>query len=396
MKLSKLFRGDKIIWVVFLLLSTISLVAVYSSIGLYAYSMHGAGPTGLFLKHFVIVAATYVAIILLSRVNYRLFSRFAMLGYWVSLVLLAVMLALQGRWLRLPVIGQFQPSEIAKVVLIIFVARMLALKKEQVKELGTFLMLLIYIAPVVLLVLPENFSTAALIFLSAYLVMLFGGVSRRYWWRLMIVAVAVVGVAMFVMLKTGERSDVLERSETWVNRVDRWIHPNPDELSQENMAKMAIARGGVVGVGIGNTIHARLVTQAHNDFIYAIIIEETGMLGGIVVFLLYSIFYFRCIRLAWRCQGRFGALTVAGLGTMIYLQALVNMSVAVGVLPVTGQTLPFISYGGTAYLFLGCALGVIQSVAADVYAKEAAEEASTTTVPTAEPAVAAGQEQENE
>lgn len=396
MKLSKLFRGDKIIWVVFLLLSTISLVAVYSSIGLYAYSMHGAGPTGLFLKHFVIVAATYVAIILLSRVNYRLFSRFAMLGYWVSLVLLAVMLALQGRWLRLPVIGQFQPSEIAKVVLIIFVARMLALKKEQVKELGTFLMLLIYIAPVVLLVLPENFSTAALIFLSAYLVMLFGGVSRRYWWRLMIVAVAVVGVAMFVMLKTGESSDVLERSETWVNRVDRWIHPNPDELSQENMAKMAIARGGVVGVGIGNTIHARLVTQAHNDFIYAIIIEETGMLGGIVVFLLYSIFYFRCIRLAWRCQGRFGALTVAGLGTMIYLQALVNMSVAVGVLPVTGQTLPFISYGGTAYLFLGCALGVIQSVAADVYAKEAAEEESTTTVPTAEPAVAAGQEYENE
>ena len=396
MKLSKLFRGDKIIWVVFLLLSTISLVAVYSSIGLYAYSMHGAGPTGLFLKHFVIVAATYVVIILLSRVNYRLFSRFAMLGYWVSLVLLAVMLALQGRWLRLPVIGQFQPSEIAKVVLIIFVARMLALKKEQVKELGTFLMLLIYIAPVVLLVLPENFSTAALIFLSAYLVMLFGGVSRRYWWRLMIVAVAVVGVAMFVMLKTGESSDVLERSETWVNRVDRWIHPNPDELSQENMAKMAIARGGVVGVGIGNTIHARLVTQAHNDFIYAIIIEETGMLGGIVVFLLYSIFYFRCIRLAWRCQGRFGALTVAGLGTMIYLQALVNMSVAVGVLPVTGQTLPFISYGGTAYLFLGCALGVIQSVAADVYAKETAEEASTTTEPAAEPAVAAGQEHENE
>ena len=396
MKLSKLFRGDKIIWVVFLLLSTISLVAVYSSIGLYAYSMHGAGPTGLFLKHFVIVAATYVAIILLSRVNYRLFSRFAMLGYWVSLVLLAVMLALQGRWLRLPVIGQFQPSEIAKVVLIIFVARMLALKKEQVKELGTFLMLLIYIAPVVLLVLPENFSTAALIFLSAYLVMLFGGVSRRYWWRLMIVAVAVVGVAMFVMLKTGESSDVLERSETWVNRVDRWIHPNPDELSQENMAKMAIARGGVVGVGIGNTIHARLVTQAHNDFIYAIIIEETGMLGGIVVFLLYSIFYFRCIRLAWRCQGRFGALTVAGLGTMIYLQALVNMSVAVGVLPVTGQTLPFISYGGTAYLFLGCALGVIQSVAADVYAKETAEEESTTTEPAAEPAVAAGQEHENE
>lgn len=373
MKLGKLFRGDKIIWVIFLLLSIISLVAVYSSIGLYAYSLHTAGPTRLFLKHLVIVLCTYVAIIIISRINYRYFSRFAVLGYWVSLVLLAVMLALQGRWLRLPVIGQFQPSEIAKVVLIIFVARIIALKKDQVDDLGTFLMLLIYIAPVVILVLPENFSTAALIFLSAYLVMLFGGANRQYWWRLMILAVAVVSIAMFVMLKTGQSSDVLERSETWVNRVDRWMHPNPDELSQENMAKMAIARGGVIGVGIGNTIHARLVTQAHNDFIYAIIIEETGMVGGIVVFLLYSILYFRCIRIAWRCKGRFGALTVAGLGTMIYLQALLNMCVAVGALPVTGQTLPFISYGGTAYLFLGCALGVIQSVAADVEATERRE-----------------------
>ena len=367
MSINKLFRGDKIIWVVFLLLSIISLVAVYSSIGLYAYSYFGGAPTTLFLRHLLIVVATNVVIIMLSKVNYRFFSRFAMLGYWLSLVLLAVMLAMQGRWMRLPLIGQFQPSEIAKVVLIIFVARMLALKKEQAGELSTFLMLLIYIAPVVLLVLPENFSTAALIFLSAYLVMLFGGVKRSYWWRLMLVGVAVVFIGMFVMLKTGEHSSALERSETWVNRVDRWLNPNPDELSQENMAKMAVARGGFFGAGIGSTVHARLLTQAHNDFIYAIIIEETGMLGGLLVFILYSIFYFRCIRLSWRCKGTFGALTVAGLGTMIYLQALVNMSVAVGVLPVTGQTLPFISYGGTAYLFLGCALGIIQSVAADTY-----------------------------
>ena len=371
MKTGKIFAGDRIIWVVFLLLSIISLIAVYSSIGLYAYSMPGTRPTGLFLKHTAIVAATYVVIIVLSHVNYRFFSRFAMLGYWASLVLLAVMLALHGRWFRLPVIGQFQPSEIAKVVLIIFVARQLAMKKEQTGELGTFLMLLVYIAPVVLLVLPENFSTAALIFLSAYLTMLYGGVKRSYWWRLLLALMLVGGVAMFVMLKTGEHSTTLERSETWVNRVDRWIHPNPDELSQENMAKMAIARGGAARLGIGTTVHARLMTQAHNDFIYAIIIEETGMVGGLVVFVLYSIFFFRCVRLSLRCKGHFGSYTVAGLGTMIYLQALVNMCVAVGVLPVTGQTLPFISYGGTAYLFLGCAVGVIQSVAADISKDEA-------------------------
>ena len=219
--MGKIFKGDKIIWVVFFLLSVISLIAVYSSIGLYAYSMPNARPTGLFLKHLAIVVATYVAIILISRINYRYFSRFAMLGYWASLVLLAVMLALHGRWFRLPVIGQFQPSEIAKVVLIIFVARQLAMKKEHTGEIGTFLMMLVYIAPVVLLVLPENFSTAALIFLSAYLLMLYGGVNRKYWWRLLGVLVLVRGVAMFVMLKTGEHSEVLDRSETWVNRVDR-------------------------------------------------------------------------------------------------------------------------------------------------------------------------------
>lgn len=388
MKIGKLFRGDKIIWVVFLLLSIVSLVEVYSSIGLYAYSLPGTRPTGLFLKHLAIVLATYVAIIFISRINYRFFSRFAMLAYWATLVLLAVMLALQGgRWFRIPFIGQFQPSEIAKVVLVIFVARMLALKKDQIAELGTFLQLLVYIVLVTALILPENFSMAALIFLVCYVMMLVAGVRRSYWWRLLIVLVAVAGVAMFVMLKTGhadaaDGGEVLHRSNIWTERIDTWLHPNDDALTQENMAKMAIARGGVLGAGIGNTVHARLMTQAHNDFIFAIIIEEMGMVGGIVVFLLYSILYFRCIRLAWHCKGRFGALTVFGLGTVIYLQALVNMCVAVGVLPVTGQTLPFISYGGTAYLFLGCGLGIIQAVAADVYKKEEeakAEEATPVT-----------------
>lgn len=385
MKLSRLFRGDKIIWVVFLLLSIFSLVEVYSSIGLYAYSeFDGKSPTSLFLRHLVIVIATYGAILLISRVNYRYFSRFAMLGYWATLVLLAVMLAIQGgRWFRIPIIGQFQPSEIAKVVLIVFVARMLAIKKDHLAELGTFLQILIYILLTVALILPENFSMAALIFVVCYLMMLVGGVKRGYWWRLtgaMVLAAAIVILVMSLKGGNGDESieggEVLHRSGIWAERIDNWMHPVDSALTQENMAKMAIARGGALGAGIGNTVHARLMTQAHNDFIYAIIIEETGMVGGIIVFLLYSIFYFRCIRIAWRCKGRFGALMVLGLGTVIFLQAIVNMSVAVGVLPVTGQTLPFISYGGTAYLFLGCGLGIIQSVAADVYSRPDSSEES--------------------
>lgn len=378
MKTGRLFRGDKVIWVVFLLLSIFSLVEVYSSIGLYAYSFFSTkSPTSLFLRHFIIVVVTYVAVVLLSRVNYRFFSRFALLGYWLALVLLVVALAF-GRWIRIPVIGQFQPSEIAKIILIVFIARMLALKKDHLGEIGTFLQLMVYMVLVVALVFPTNFSTAALIFLACYVMMYFGGVNRKWWWRLLLIGlvavVAFLAISYFRYertMTTGQTQEqMFERQDTWGHRVYSWINPNPDELTQENMSRMAIARGGVLGAGIGNTVHARLMTQAHNDFIYAVIIEETGMVGGIIVFLLYSILYFRCIRLAWRCKGRFGALTVAGLGTVIYLQALVNMCVAVGVLPVTGQTLPFISYGGTAYLFMGCGLGIIQSVAADVYSKE--------------------------
>ncbi len=375
------------IWVVFLLLSIISLVEVYSSIGLYAYSFFSTkSPTSLFLRHLIIVIATYVAIVLISRINYRAFSRFAVLGYWIALVLLVVAMAF-GRWIRIPIIGQFQPSEIAKIILIVFVARMLALKKDHVGELSTFLQLMIYTVLVVALVFPSNFSTAALIFLACYLMMFLGGVNRKWWWRLLLVGLVAVVAFLAISYFRYERSvntgqmqeQVIERQATWGHRVYSWINPQPDELTQENMARMAIARGGILGAGIGNTVHARLMTQAHNDFIYAVIIEEMGMVGGIVVFLLYSILYFRCIRLVWRCKGRFGALTVAGMGTVIYLQALVNMSVAVGVLPVTGQTLPFISYGGTAYLFMGCGLGIIQSVAADVYKKES--EAKAQAVP---------------
>ena len=404
MRLAKIFKGDRTLWVVFFLLSIVSLLAVYSSIGLYAYSSFASKtPTTLFLRHLVIVVVTYVVVAALSHVNYRYFSRFAVLGYWAAIVLLVVLLALnRGRWFHIPVIAQFQPSEIAKVVLIIFVARMLALKKDYSEELGVFLMMLIYVAAVVVLVLPENFSTAALIFLSAYIVMYFGGVNKKYWWRLFLVGVVLVigflGVSYFKYERSLANNSagtemVIERQETWGHRVYSWINPKTDELTQENMARMAIARGGVARLGIGTTVHARLMTQAHNDFIYAIIIEETGMMGGLFVFALYSIFFFRCVRVTRRCKGRFGALTVAGLGTMIYLQALVNMCVAVGVLPVTGQTLPFISYGGTAYLFLGCALGVIQSVAADVDAQEKAEVASGADV---ESEAVAETKQENE
>jgi cell division protein FtsW len=168
---------------------------------------------------------------------------------------------------------------------------------------------------------------------------------------------------------------MFHRADTWKARIEKFGRPAPppqkydlDKDAQVAHANIAIVSSGIIGKGPGQSTERDFLSQAFSDFIYAIIIEETGLVGGMLVLLLYSFFYFRCVRLAWRCNGRFGALTVAGLGTMIYLQALANMGVAVGVLPVTGQTLPFISYGGTAYLFLSLGMGIIQSVAAGVYA----------------------------
>ena len=389
MKLSNIFRGDRTIWVIFLLLTIVSLVEVYSAIGLVAYSKFSAThtPTTLFFRHMCIVAASWVVVAVMSRVDYRYFSRFSVLALWVSVVFLILLLALRftnhevaqngGRWIRLPIVGQFQPSEVAKVALVLFMARLMALKKKGIDELPTFIQLLIPLALVSAVVLPANFSTAALIFLSGYLMMYFGGVNRTWWWRLLLIGLVAVVAGLAITYYRYDRSMVtetaavqteslLDRSSTWGHRVHSWINPDTS-ISQENMARMAIASGGLLGVGPGNTVHARLMTQAHNDFIYAIILEEFGLVGGIVVFLLYALLYFRCMRIAWRCRGKFGALAVSGLGTMIFIQAVANMCVAVGVLPVTGQTLPFVSYGGTAYLFLALGLGVIQSIAAETY-----------------------------
>ncbi len=359
-----ILAGDKALWVIFILMSIISLVAVYSTIGYSAITEFHTTPRTMFVKHLGVVVLGFVLIIGLSRVNYRYFSKMSLFGYIISLILVIVVAIMQTRWIRIPGVPSFQPSEFAKMVLMIFLARNIAINRDKLDESSTFWILLGTIVLVCAFVVGENLSTALLIFLAGYILLFFGGVNRRMWWR-GFAAFAILGLVAFVVIYfLGDKMDLF-RSSTWGHRLQAWLHPNPNELNQENMARMAVARGGFTGNGIGTTIHGRLMTQAHNDFIYAIIIEEVGMLGAIVIFLLYALFYFRCIRIANACKGLFGSLSVAGIGTVIFLQAFINMAVAVGVLPVTGQTLPFISYGGSSYVFLAMGVAVIQSVAID-------------------------------
>lgn len=359
-----ILAGDTALWVIFILLSVVSLVAVYSTVGYSAITDYHTTPRLMFFRHLGIVALGFVAIILCSRINYRRHARLSLYGYVISVALVAIAAFMQTRWIRIPGIPSFQPSELAKIVLMVFLARCIALNQDRLNEKRTFWYLLGAIALVCVFVVGENLSMALLIFMAGYILLSFGGVNRAMWWRGLFVLIALCGVAFALIYYLGDQMDLF-RTSTWGHRLQAWLHPNYDELNQENMARMAVARGGLTGTGIGTTIHGRLMTQAHNDFIYAIVIEEKGLLGAIGIFLLYVFFYFRCIRIADACDGLFGSLSVAGIGTVIFLQALINMSVAVGLLPVTGQTLPFISYGGSSYIFLAWGVAVIQSVAID-------------------------------
>lgn len=387
-KLLNPFKGDKAIWFIFLVLAIISLISVFSSIG-YSAVISDRTPEQAFVRHLMFVAVTFVVVILLSNFNYRQFSRASWFGYIISIALLIAVFVIghksnesgsgMSRWLMLPLVGRFQPSELAKVIVIIYLARLLAQEKDNLKEWTTFRNILIPIFIITVLILSENLSTAVIIFFVCLAMLRLAPINVKHW-RLTILALVVCGALALVV---GEKMNIpfLARSETWANRIDNWLNFNDQELSQESMARMAVASGKFFGVGIGSTIQARLMTQANNDLIYAIIIEESGMLGGIIVLLLYVYLYIRCIKIAMRCKGDFGRMTVIGLGTLIFLQAAIHMSVSVGALPVTGQTLPFISSGGTAYLCMGLALGVIQAVAYDVNLSEAKAKKETNAVP---------------
>ena len=372
--------GDKVIWIVLVILSLVSLVEVYSSIGKFAYDKE-INTIFLFVKHLGIICVTYVAMILISRINYHYFARLSQLGYYISVAALIATFAIYmifgsskgaGRWLEIPGFGQFQPSEIAKFILIVYTARMIAKAKDTIKEPNTFKKLMFPIVLIPALIFPQNFSTASILFVSCFIMLFLGNVNTKYWFRVAGLGAIVTIVAFCVMINKVENEKQateasnsgveMFRNDTWTQRIIDWRDDDKKVNTQINTARKAIATGYITGVLPGNTIQGRLLSESHNDFIYAIIIEELGFIGGVGILFLYSVLFFRCIIIARNCDSTFGALTASGLGLLIYLQALINMGVAVGYLPVTGQTLPFISYGGSSYFFTGCAIGIIQSI----------------------------------
>lgn len=389
-KIGRIFHlsGDKVIWILCFILSAISIVFVYSSIGYTAIKDMHTSPTLAFARHVLFIIVAYLVGAATSNIGYQLVSRIAVMLYIIAVALLFFTFLTGSRWIPLPLLGRFQPSELAKIIVLIFTARTIALYHDKLTDKPLFWATLIPIIIVAGLILPENLSTALLVMASGLIVMFFGGVKIKYIFEFVIVAVLIGSLGLFVSYKVFHseyadraRQTIIARAETWSNRVDHFMHPDEEEVSQENLARMAVADGGLFKMNIGGTVHARLMTQANNDFIYSIIIEEVGSIPGILIFLIYTIFFYRCCMLAYWSGRRFGGLLILGIGSIIYIQAIVHMCVCVGAIPVTGQTLPLVSTGGTAYIITGFAVGIIQSVAKNTNQRKKAKTAETAEQP---------------
>jgi len=365
-RISDLIKGDRTIWIVVVILSIFSVLAVYSSTGTLAYKYQQGNTEYYLLKHFAILIAGLVLMYLAHNVKYTYYSRVSQLLIWIAVPLLIITLFMgttlnqAPRWLTLPVVGiTFQTSDLAKLALIMFVARLLSKKQSQIKDLKSAFLPIIF--PVLLvcgLILPANLSTAAVLFMTCICLMFIGRVKMQYLLSLM--GIGVVGLCCVVGLLMLTPSQ--GRLETWKNRIEHFMSGDTEGNYQVEQSKIAIAKGGWVGVGPGNSTQRNFLPHPYSDFIFAIIIEEYGLLGATVIILMYLILLFRTIRIVSRSPGAFGTLLAMGCCLSLVFQAMINMAVAVNLFPVTGLTLPLVSMGGTSILFTSIALGIILSV----------------------------------
>jgi len=383
-------RGDKVIWTAVFLLAIVSLLVVYSSTGLLAYKMY-KGNTEIYLfKQFAFIVVGLAIIYFAHQVNYTLYSRVAKILFLLSIPLLlytlffGVKLNEGSRWIRLPIINMtFQTSDLAKLALFMYLSRLLSKKQDVIKDFRTgFLPVITPVAIICLLIAPANLSTALLIAATSLMLLFIGRVSAKH--LLLTIAVALIPVLILIgaaMIRHSSNGSVAEkpraeghsglfvRVDTWISRVETFIYggvDNGDNNYQTNQAKIAIAKGGILGQGPGNSQQRNFLPHPYSDFIYAIIIEEYGLVGGIFIMLIYLVFLLRSIRIFRRCPFAFGAFLALGLSFTLVIQALANMAVNVNLFPVTGVTLPLVSMGGSSFLFTCLAIGIILSVARNV------------------------------
>ena len=365
-------QGDKTLWAVLILLAGFSFLPVYSAASNLAY-VSGSGNTFNYLfKHFIHLSLGFTFMYLMQKIPYHYFRGISILMIPVVIVLLLYTifqpsvtdsLTNTNRWIKIPFVGfTFQPSTLAGVILMIYVSRYLAkIKDIDVRFSQTILPLWIPTLFILLLILPANFSTTAIIFSMVILLCFVGGYPIKH--LLGIVLSGIIVLSIFILTIKAYPGIFPNRVDTWKSRIENFVNKeNTTENYQIEKAKIAIATGGVRGLGPGKSVQKNFLPQSSSDFIFAIIIEEYGLIGGLFLLTVYALFLLRIIIISNKAESVFGSLLVIALGVPIVFQALVNIGVSVELFPITGQPLPLISSGGTSIWMTCIAIGIIQSV----------------------------------
>lgn len=386
-------RGDRVIWGIVIILTLVSLLVVYSSTGSLAYKYSRSTESYLF-KQFGFIVLGVLIIYFAHRVNYTIYSRIALPLFIISVLLLIYTLMFgtnlndANRWIKLPVINMtFQTSDLAKLSLFMYLSRQLSRKQAVIKDFKKgFLPVIIPVAIICMLVVPANLSTALLIGGTSILILFIGRVSTKHILLtngiISIPVIILFSVAVSTYDKTEHRAKDIPaifsvgRVPTWIGRIQTFMYSSKEDanekLFQINQAKIAIAKGSWFGLGPGNSQARNFLPHSYSDFIFAIILEEYGLLGGIFMVFIYLLFLYRCIRLYRKCPYAFGAFLALALSFMLVIQAIANMGVNVNIFPNTGVTLPLVSMGGSSFLFTCLSIGIILSVARNVEQLEGA------------------------
>lgn len=366
-------KGDRMIWAIVALLAIFSFLPVYSAASNLAYTYGDGQAFSYFIKHFVHLFLGFSIIYAIHRIPYRYFKGLSMVMFPVVLILLLVTL-LQGttidganasRWIRVPLVGfTFQTSTMAALVLMVFVARYLSkIFEQEISFKSSIMPLWLPVFVVLILILPANFSTTAIIFTMVLVLAFLGGYPLKYLGA--IVGSGLLVLSFFVLVAKAFPDAMPNRVDTWGSRISNFMDDRDSEEDyQIEKAKIAIATGSLYGLGPGKSVQKNFLPQSSSDFIFAIIIEEYGLLGGLFLLILYLLLLFRIVVVAQMAETVFGKLLTIGVGLPIIFQALINMGVAVELFPVTGQTLPLISSGGTSIWVTCLGIGIILSVSA--------------------------------
>tara|TARA_B100001287_G_C22685454_1_gene533180 strand:+ start:892 stop:2025 length:1134 start_codon:yes stop_codon:yes gene_type:complete len=355
-------KGDKVIWFIVFSLSLFSIMVVYSA----------AGWTDL-INHLIRIFIGLFCMYIVHLIPFKYFSKLGQIGYFTSLLLLLLVflvgVSINGasRWIEIAGL-QFQPSDIAKIAVIIYLSRQISLNRNKIKKFKDFFWnILLPLLLVCALILPNNFSTSALVFLNGIILMFIAKIRFRFILQVLSTAIFFGLLIVLPTFLTPFINEIIPRSQTWVSRTNTYSNTTHDlsildKKHQQKQALVAIQNGGIYGSGPGKSSQRSILPLPASDFIFAIILEEYGLIGGVFALLLYLILLFRAIRISLKIDSVFGSLVSVGLIFSLVFQALIHMLVSIGLMPVTGQTLPLISMGGTSLVFTFIAIGIVLSV----------------------------------